>query len=208
MTQYEAEIGALFIAELQFRLASAVRKASTFGKQPLDLPVEWVHGQHRVRYEELALRPDQGEFAAACLQRSATYMLAMAAKDAIRVATSDPKNSPDSSVRSAYQIARLIRNAFAHSPFKPVWSVDADCQNQVFELPGIVRLDTTGLNGQLFDWRHYGGPLALLQLARYVRYEILGDERKERTVVPLPQAVYLQQGDLILQRLKGPDPDA
>ncbi|SRR6266498_3621842 len=207
MSQYQDQIDALFTAELQFRLATAVRLASTVGKQPLDVPVDWSHGQYRVRYQEIALRPDQGEYAAAALQRSATYMLAMTAKDAIRVAVPDPKNSTDSSIRAAYQVARLIRNAFAHAPFGPVWSIDADCQNQVFEVPGIIKLDTTDLNGKVFDWRAYGGPLAILQFARYVRYELLGDERKERAVVPLPRALYVQQGDLILERVDRDEED-
>jgi hypothetical protein len=38
-------------------------------------------------------------------------------------------------------------------------------------------------------------------LARFVRAEILGEESKERTVVPFPQDVYLQQGDLIFRRV-------
>jgi len=46
-------------AELQFRLASAVRLASTFKSQPRDLPIEWTHGKHRVRYEEIALSEDE-----------------------------------------------------------------------------------------------------------------------------------------------------
>lgn len=190
---FQSQIDALFAAELQFRLASAVRVASSVGTQPLYLPVEWTHGEHRVRYQEVTLRKDQGDFAAWCIHRTATYMLAMTAKDAIRVAVPDPKNSPESRIRSAYQISRLIRNAF--------WSVDSDCQDVVFEVPGVIRLDTTGLNGQRFDWRHYGGPLALLHPCHFVRTEILGDRRKDRTVIPLPENVYDQQGDLILQRV-------
>ena len=131
-------------------------------------------------------------------------MLAMAAKDAIRSVVQDPKNAADPKVRAAYQISRLIRNAFAHSPFDPTWSIDADCQNVVFDLEGIVRLDTTGLNGKPFDWRHYGGPLALLRLAQFVRHDILKEPLKDRTVLPLPRDVYFQQGDLILKREEPP----
>jgi hypothetical protein len=39
-------IDQLFASELQFRLASAVRLATTMKKQQLDLPMEWVHGKH------------------------------------------------------------------------------------------------------------------------------------------------------------------
>jgi hypothetical protein len=54
----EGIVAQLFAAELQFRLASAVRLATTMKKQPLDLPTEWVHGKHRVKYNEVALRQD------------------------------------------------------------------------------------------------------------------------------------------------------
>ena len=51
MSELEKQIGNLFTAELQFRLASAVRLAVTGNRQPLDLPMEWTHGRHRVRYK-------------------------------------------------------------------------------------------------------------------------------------------------------------
>lgn len=49
MSDRERHIAQLFTAELQFRLASAVRLATTRNVQPLDLPTEWTHGQHRVK---------------------------------------------------------------------------------------------------------------------------------------------------------------
>lgn len=201
MPDFQAQIDLLHSAELQFRLASAVRLASSMNKQPLDLPLEWTHGKHRVRHGEVALRKDQDDFAAWCLQRSATYMMAMAVKDAILAAVKDPKSSTDSAVRSSYQIARLIRNAFAHHPFDPVWSIDSDCRDKVFEVPGVISLDTSNLNGARFDWRHYGGPLALFRLSRFVRSKIFGEKPRRRTVIPLPKSVYLQQGGLVLERL-------
>jgi len=84
MTESEKHIGLLFTAELQFRLASAVRLATSLGNQPIDLPVTWTHGDHSVRYGEIALRQDQADYAAHFLLRSATYLLAVAVKDAIR----------------------------------------------------------------------------------------------------------------------------
>ncbi|MGH8829537.1 MAG: hypothetical protein ACREXV_00385 [Polaromonas sp.] len=141
MTDREHHIQQLFTAELQFRLASAVRLAVTGNRQPLDLPMEWTHGQHRVRYEEIALRQDQADYAAAFLQRSATYLMAVAMKDAIRAVVPDPRSSSDSDVRAAYQIARLIRNAFAHAPFSPVWSIDPDCRDKTFAIPDLITLD-------------------------------------------------------------------
>lgn len=138
------------------------------------------------------------------LQRSATYLMAVAMKDAIRFAVRDPKNSADPDVQGTYQISRLIRNAFAHSPFAPVWSIDSDCRDRVFRVGDIISLDTKDLQGAAFDWRHYGGPLALLRLCRYVRFEILKDTRRAREVIPLPKDIYYQQGDLILKKVREP----
>jgi hypothetical protein len=200
LSEREKQIARLFTAELQFRLASAVRLAATLKVQPLDLPQEWTHGQHQVSYEEVALRADQADYAAFFLHRSATFLMAVAMKDAIRAVVHDPKTAAEP-VRSAYQIARLVRNAFAHAPFSPTWSIDDDCRDVVFEVSDVIALDTRGLHGTLFDWRHYGGPLALFRLCRFVRMEILKDVAKPRTVVPTPKNVIYQVGDLILQKV-------
>lgn len=208
MADRETHIGHLFAAELQFRLASAVRLATTSKRQPLDLPMEWTHGRHRVRYEEIALRQDQADYAAVFVHRSATYLMAVAMKDAIRAVVHDPKSSSDDDVRSAYQIARLIRNAFTHSPFEPTWSIDPDCRNTTFAVRDLVILNTTGLHDTPFDWHHYGGPLALFQLCRFVRIEILKHQPDPRTVVPLPIRKIYQQGDLIFEGITEIPPDA
>ncbi|HZV36532.1 MAG TPA: hypothetical protein VFB72_18285 [Verrucomicrobiae bacterium] len=197
----EKQIGKLFATELQFRLASAVRLAVTLGNQPLDLPTQWTHGRHSVGYEEIALRQDQADFAACFLHRSATYLMAVAIKDAIRATVHDPKTSTDSNIRNAYQVARLIRNAFAHDPTSPAWSIDADCQNKIFSVPNIISLDTTKIHGTDFDWRHYGGPLALFRLCRFVRIEILKDKLSPRKDVPVTNRILYQQGNLILQKV-------
>jgi hypothetical protein len=191
----------LFAAELQFRLASAVRLAVTFKNQPLDLPSEWTHGKHRVKYEEIALRQDQADAAACLLHRSATYLIAVAIRDALRGTIDDPKNSSDSDIRGAYQIARLIRNAFAHDPFSPKWAIDADCRGHVFAVSDLISLDTTDLDGTDFDWRHYGGPLALFRLGRYVRRKIFHEEPKPRKDLPPMSKNLVQQGNLVLHQI-------
>ena len=201
MSDIAHQIQHLRLAELQFRLASAVRLATTVKSQPLDLPIEWSHGKQSVKYSEIALLQDDADYGAWSLHRSATFLMAVAIKDAIRAAVHDPKTAADVDVRSAYQISRLIRNAFAHAPFDPVWSIDPDCRDRVFAVRDVTRLDTTGLHDQRFDWRHYGGPLALLRLSQFVRAEILQDPEPPSPVIPIPQKVYLQQGDLILQKV-------
>lgn len=188
----ERHIQHLFAAELQFRLASAVRLAVTGNRQPLDLPMEWTHGQHHVRYEEIALRQDQADYAAFFIHRSVTFLMVVAIKDAIEVIapglpkaikkanhnidaairgviqTVAPKTwkSSDDDVVTSYHIARLVRNAFAHAPLAPTWLIKAELQDKVFTIPDVINLRTAGLHQTPFDWRHYGGPLALFRLCR------------------------------------------
>src|SRR2546425_575410 len=69
------------------------RLAVTGNRQPLDLPMEWSHGQHSVRYEEIALRQDQADYAAFLVHRSATYTMAVAIKDAIGVVAPELPNA-------------------------------------------------------------------------------------------------------------------
>jgi hypothetical protein len=205
MIDVAIHIDLLFTAELQFRLASAVRLAVTMDNQPLDLPVEWSHGKHNVNYKEVTLRKDQADFTAWNVHRSATFLMAVAMKDAIKAAVPDPRNATNSDVQAAYEISRLIRNAFAHSPFNPVWSIDPYCRNRVFEVRDVVSLDTTDLQGVAFNWRPYGGPLAMLRLCRYVRFEILKDPKRTRETIPIPKNIYYQQGSLILEQVKRPE---
>jgi hypothetical protein len=64
MSDIAQQIEHLRLAELQFRLASVVRLASTFKTQPRDLPIEWSHEKHSVRYDEIALSEDGADYAA------------------------------------------------------------------------------------------------------------------------------------------------
>jgi hypothetical protein len=193
----------LFAAELQFRLSSAVRLAVTNKIQPLNLPQIWSHGKHTVRYEEIALREDQADFAAHLIQSSATYLMAVAMNNAMESQIKDPENSKDPDIQGAYLISRLIRNAFAHGsgPFYPVWLVPRNWKNRILKVLDIISLDTTDLNGKPFHWKHYGGPLAILRLSQFVRFEILKAPRTKRKPFPEPKSIFYQQGSLILRKL-------
>src|ERR1043166_2882438 len=144
-------------AELQFRLAAAVRLASSDHRQPRDLPIVWSHGQHTVGYEDIAITEVDADRAAHFLLQTATFLLAAEIRNVIVVSFRNPKDHRVKCIRSAYQIARLIRNAFAHRPFAPTWSIDHNCRDQVFSIRNTIRLDTHGLDQKRVDWRHYGG---------------------------------------------------
>jgi hypothetical protein len=232
MSTREDHIRYLFDAELQFRLTSAVRIAVTGQRQPLDLPELWTHGKYAIRYEEIALWQDQAEYAAQVIQHSATLTMAVAVKDAIETIATDlpasvrrngnnirqavdavirninpkPWTIPDDQVATAYHVSRLIRNAYAHSPFAPQWMINNTLRDTVFVIPDVIELQTRGLHETDFDWRHYGGLLGLYQLCRFTRFKILNDEFYPRQNIPPQQRVLFQQGDLILEQLdKVPD---
>jgi hypothetical protein len=191
-------------AELQFWLASAVRIAAATQRQPLDLPIEWSHGKHTVHLSDVTLTDKSSDVAAHFMQRSATYLLAVQIRNAIVAVVPDPKTSPRDDIRSAYQVARMTRNAFAHNPFEPTWSIDADCQDRTFTVPGIIVFNTASLLGAPFDWRHYGGPLAFLRLSEWVRREVLEEVERPRKSKSPPTVEYRQQGSLILEKVKPP----
>jgi len=113
-----------------------------------------------------------------------------------------PWVASDDDVVVAYHIARLIRNAYSHGPFSPTWMVHDALRNKVFAIPDVLTLDTTGLHGLPFDWRHYGGPLAMFRFCRFVRLRVLGDEPTPRKVVPIPKRSIYQQGDMILRKIE------
>lgn len=201
-TDKKAIILELKLAELQFRLAVAVRLATTLENQPLDAPTDWTHGKHKVSYEEIALTKDQADIAANYLKQTATYLMTITIKEALKKSFTDPKNHSDKNVIAAYQISRLIRNAFAHSPIRPVWQIDPECRDKEFVVDDVISLNTKGLDEQPFDWRNYGGLLALFRLSKYVRIQLFGDtDIGKNRKIPPPKNVIYQQGDLILKKI-------
>lgn len=201
-------VGRLRMAEQQFRLACTVNLAVANQVQPLDVPVEWVFGRHGVSCRDFGLRRDQAEYAAPQLEMTATLVMASAIRDVIVEAFPCPKNHANPNVVSAYQISRLIRNAFSHSVVQPRWSIDTDCRKR-FGIEQVIRLDATALDGAFVQWRHYGGPLAIFYFGRYVRERLLDDLiSPDREIPPPPTLECYQQGRLILRRVESLPEDA
>jgi hypothetical protein len=198
----EQHIGRLRLAEHQFRLACTVNLAVTNRVQTLDVPVEWTFGRHRVGYAEFGLRQDQADLASCQLEMTATCVLAGAIRDAIVGTFKHPKTHDNADVVSAYQISRLIRNAFSHSMVSPRWSIDQDCKNREFGIDGVISLNTALLHEKWLDWHDYGGPLAIFRFGRFVRERLLGASiDPDRRTPSFPTMECYQQGRLILRRV-------
>lgn len=193
----------LKIAELQFRLAATVHLAVTLDNLELEFHTEWTHGRHTVNYEELYLTRHQSDIAANYLKQTATYLMAITIRNALKGCFQDSKNNEDKNIVAAYQISRLIRNAFAHSPIRPIWHIDEDCRDKKYEIDEIISLNTKNLDKKPFDWRHYGGLLALFRLSKFVRIDILGDiDVGKNRSIPQPKRRVIQQGELVLAQVE------
>ena len=203
----EDHLTRLRLAEQQFRLACTVHLAVANGVQTLDVPVEWTFGKHRASYADFGLRQDQADYSASVLETSATYILASVTRDALVALFEDPKSHENKSVVAAYQISRMIRNAFAHSMIRPRWSIDDDCRDKTFSIENVISLDTTNLNGKEFRWQDYGGPLAIFYFGRFVRETLFDDSIDSNRKKPtFPTVECYQQGRLIARRIdKLPD---
>ncbi len=185
------------LAEHQFRLACTVNLAVANNLQTLDVPVEWTFGKHRVSYEDFGLRVDQAELAAPQLEMTATFIMAAAIRDVLVGCFPNTKNHVNQDIVSAYQISRMLRNAFSHSMLSPVWSIDNDCKDRVFAIGNFISLDTSGLHGKSVDWRDYGGPLAIFAFGRFVRENLLENKvDPNRKKPPFPTIACYQQGRL------------
>jgi len=163
-------------AELAYRLAHAVRIfCSDKGHPPFSYPSVYTYGQHTVDHSEFELSADQEDFASSALLHCATYLMAVQLDTALDTAVGTKRfQHRDVSIQAASCIVRSIRNAFAHDPFNPVWDIrQPDCQDRVFEIADVIRLDTTGLSGKKVAWQHYGGPLALFRLSQHIRSKLL-----------------------------------
>jgi len=153
----------------------AVRTACSFGEQPLGVPESWPFGRLIVPGSRLRLTPAEVGHAAAALEHAATFTMALTMAQALKDCLPRAREHSDPNAVAAFEVSRLLRNAYAHQPMAPVWHIDAHCRGKQYEVAGLIRLDTTTLDGRDVVWEDYGGLLALFEMSRWIRLNILGD---------------------------------
>jgi len=162
----------LTIAELQFKLALQV-SASAHSEHCLQQPlVVFSFGGYHIERDDLSLTEDESQIAASALEHCATHLMAVVIDTALEHTIPNRFESLDMPIVHASRIARLLRNAFAHNPLLPVWHITNENHRGQFEIPGVISIDARHLHGLEVDWRHYGGPLALLKFLAYTRSRI------------------------------------
>jgi hypothetical protein len=198
----EHHINLLKLAEQQFRLACTVGIHATLETLPLDAPLSQSFGKHTSTWEEFGLRQDQVEYAAPALEFVSTFVMSSAMRQAFAEHVPDARKHENPEIVSAYQIARLTRNAFAHHMLVPIWSIDQDCRDRVFEVGDIISLETSNLDGQHLQWEHYGGHLAIWRLCQWVRFNVLDDTPPLDRVFPeRPTIEVFKQGNLLMKKI-------
>ena len=160
---YDAIRASLYYASIHLKLA--------FGLQASQPTVSYLDafswGHHVAEHDELALTREQEDQAFAALVHCATYISAVQVHTALESVHDDPFQIREADVASAFQISRLIRNAFAHNPFIPVWEVREAWKNRRFVVPDVITLDTANLDRKPVRREHYGGPIAILRLIEF-----------------------------------------
>jgi hypothetical protein len=123
---------------------------------------------HTLAREEMALSAEEEEMASNLNMWSAALLLAVQMNVALDKIQPDHFDRPVEQLRAAQIIVRLVRHAFAHNPLEPTWKVRANLLDQVFIVPGIITLDTHGIQGSHVNpWRL--GPSSFLRLAQWLR---------------------------------------
>ncbi len=169
----------LKISEIQYRFANAINTLYSINERlpRLPYPKTWVWGRHSVIDKDIKLSRGEAKDGAMYIAHSALYVMVIQIDTALEKCFGTERFShSDSDVKSASCIARLVRNAFAHDPFHPVWLIPSQMRNQIFRVEKIAtELNTTDLEGKNVKRSHYGGPLALLYLSRFVRELLILD---------------------------------
>lgn len=156
----------LLHSEIFFKFAFAIHKSSPI---PLRYLKSFSWSKQQPREIDWRLTKKEEYIAPGFLHHVATHTLAVQIDTFLQQKYADRLNHSDNAIKSASWIARLMRNAFAHNPFNPIWILNQECTNKNYVVQGIIELNTRELEGKPLKREHYGGPIAILKLSEFVR---------------------------------------
>lgn len=163
------EIDKLRNAELLYKFSLAVSSTCLASEtSPFEYLTWFTFLGHSASEDELRLTLDQEKWAAVVFEHAAVHLMAVQIDTALEAKFGTQRfDHTDCKIRAACSVARLIRNAFAHDPFDPVWEFTPRFANQTYEVEGVIALDTTSLEKRQVKRKDYGGPLALLRFLQF-----------------------------------------
>ena len=154
--------------EWQFKFANAAWATVHSQEYRLNYVDVYDDRIHTLSREELLLSKEEEHLPSNLNLWSATLLLAAqmnVALDSIQLGHFERQMEH---LRAAQIIVRLVRHAFAHNPLEPAWRIPEEYQDQTFEVPGIIMLDTHSIQGtHVNPWRL--GPSSFLKLAQWLR---------------------------------------
>ena len=170
----ESLLNLLNYAEIQYKYALALNSYySTHRRFPKLMYYDvFSWGKNILYKKDLALSETNEKNAVMFLSHSALYLLATQI-DSILEALYGKARFQDKNVGDISCVVRLIRNAFAHNPFQPTWIIDRKYMNKNYEIDLKIKLSTAQLRNKSVKRRDYGGPIAILKIAAFVRQLIL-----------------------------------
>jgi hypothetical protein len=156
-------------SELLYKFSLAVSATcATAESSPFSYLSSFTWFGHSASEDELRLTPSQEKWGAVVLEHVAVHLMAVQIDTAFEAKFGIQRfDNSDETISAACSIARLIRNAFAHDPFGPVWEFTPKFANRTYKVPGILSVNTAGLKGQPVRREDYGGPLALLRFLQF-----------------------------------------
>ena len=160
-------------AELFFKFVLGISDYILTSDKPLEYLGIFSFGKHTANYDDLKLNREQEKRGSAILEHVGTYMMILQLNKVLEDEWGEQRlQSNDNDIRIISQVVRLIRNAFAHDPFNPIWDISKSTENQTFDIPKILTLKTNQLDGKKVNRMDYGGPLALLRLLQYTKKKL------------------------------------
>ena len=161
-------------AELFYKFSLAASSHILHSDVKLSYYGAFSFGKHVLTKKELQLNKSEEKTGARILEFVGTYMMILQLNKVLEDEWGKRKRlqNKDKDIQNISQVVRLIRNAFAHDPFKPMWKIDYSTKNKEFKIPRILTLKTQDLHGKRLDRMHYGGPLALLRLLQFVKKKL------------------------------------
>jgi len=199
-------IETLRLVEMQFQLMLSVRLACSLKNQSLYVPDTWIFGNQKVEGHEIQLTLDEADEAATLLEHTIVHVLSLHIRRAILDTCGTPKEYKNADIISAFQISRLIRNAYSHSPNIPTWSIEANFQDKIFQIENVIHLNTKDLDNRAIRWQDYGGMISLWRLSQWVRLNVLNDVKDdlEEKKARYNSSHITQQGRCIITNEKSP----
>jgi hypothetical protein len=166
----KTRIDLLAVAELNYKFAIGISAAIVSSPTTISESLgSFSWGSYRLEASELELSKADELRGASIAEHVATFALMLQLDRVLQDGVPNRFSAADDMLRGASRIANLIRNAFAHDPFNPVWLIDRKLVGQVFDFSGLIVLDTGRLRGHPVRRRDFGGPIALLRMTQYCR---------------------------------------